>query len=52
VIGAVILYLFAVTNLPWRLDDYDHAQQAFTSFEMIKEGHRLFQRSHAKPLSF
>jgi 4-amino-4-deoxy-L-arabinose transferase-like glycosyltransferase len=45
VIGAVILCLFALTNLPWQLDDYDQAQQAFTSFEMIKEGHWLFQRT-------
>jgi 4-amino-4-deoxy-L-arabinose transferase-like glycosyltransferase len=45
VIGAVILCLFALTNLPWRLDDYDQAQQAFTSFEMIKEGHWFFQRT-------
>jgi 4-amino-4-deoxy-L-arabinose transferase-like glycosyltransferase len=44
-IGAVILCLFAVTNLPWQLDDYDQAQQAFTSFEMIKEGHWFFQRT-------
>jgi 4-amino-4-deoxy-L-arabinose transferase-like glycosyltransferase len=27
------------------LDDYDQAQQAFTSFEMIKEGHWFFQRT-------
>ncbi len=49
VISAVILCLFAITNLPWQLDDYDQAQQAFTSFEMIKEGHWFFQRTpHAK----
>jgi 4-amino-4-deoxy-L-arabinose transferase-like glycosyltransferase len=45
VISAVILCLFAITNLPWHLDDYDQAQQAFTSFEMIKEGHWFFQRT-------
>src|ERR1700746_2094528 len=45
VIGAVILCLFALTNLPWQLDDYDQAQEAFTSFEMIKEGHWFFQRT-------
>jgi 4-amino-4-deoxy-L-arabinose transferase-like glycosyltransferase len=46
---AVILCLFVITNLPWQLDDYDQAQQAFTSFEMIKEGHWFFQRTpHAK----
>jgi 4-amino-4-deoxy-L-arabinose transferase-like glycosyltransferase len=45
VIGVVILCFFALTNLPWQLDDYDQAQQAFTSFEMIKEGHWFFQRT-------
>src|SRR5215469_11117660 len=45
VIIAVILCLFVITNLPWQLDDYDQAQQAFTSFEMIKEGHWFFQRT-------
>jgi 4-amino-4-deoxy-L-arabinose transferase-like glycosyltransferase len=45
VISAAILCLFALTNLPWQLDDYDQAQQAFTSFEMIKEGHWFFQRT-------
>lgn len=45
VIGAVIFCFFALTNLPWQLDDYDQAQQAFTSFEMIKEGHWFFQRT-------
>jgi 4-amino-4-deoxy-L-arabinose transferase-like glycosyltransferase len=45
VISAVILCFFALTNLPWQLDDYDQAQQAFTSFEMIKEGHWFFQRT-------
>src|SRR5947208_9647632 len=37
--------MFAVTNLPWQLDDYDQGQQAFTSFEMIREGHWFFQRT-------
>ena len=37
--------LFAIGNLPWRLDDYDQAKQAFTSFEMVKEGHWFYQRT-------
>ena len=37
--------LFAVGNLPWRLDDYDQGKQAFTSFEMMKEGHWFYQRT-------
>ncbi len=36
---------FALTNLPWHLDDYDQAKQAFTSFEMVKEGHWLYQHT-------
>ncbi|MDP9254648.1 MAG: hypothetical protein M3O66_06910, partial [Verrucomicrobiota bacterium] len=44
-IMTLILLLWAVTNLPWQLDDYDQAKQAFTSFEMIKEGHWLYQRT-------
>jgi 4-amino-4-deoxy-L-arabinose transferase-like glycosyltransferase len=52
VISAVIVCLFALTNLPWQLDDYDQAQQAFTSFEMIKEGHWFFQRTpHARSIA-
>jgi 4-amino-4-deoxy-L-arabinose transferase-like glycosyltransferase len=34
-----------VTNLPWQLDDYDQAKQAYTSFEMVKEGHWLYQHT-------
>ena len=33
------------TNLPWQLDDYDQAKQAFTSLEMIGQGHWLFQHT-------
>jgi 4-amino-4-deoxy-L-arabinose transferase-like glycosyltransferase len=45
VIALVITLLFAIANLPWQLDDYDQAKQAFTSFEMIKEGHWLYQQT-------
>ena len=43
--GAWICLLFLSTNLPWQLDDYDQARQAFTSFEMVREGDWLYQRS-------
>jgi 4-amino-4-deoxy-L-arabinose transferase-like glycosyltransferase len=39
------MLLFLIANLPWQLDDYDQAKQAFTSFEMIKEGHWFYQRT-------
>jgi 4-amino-4-deoxy-L-arabinose transferase-like glycosyltransferase len=45
VVGALIALLFCVTNLPWQLDDYDQAKQAFTSFEMVNEGHWLYQHT-------
>src|SRR6266545_3130820 len=45
IVGALAILLFLVTNLPWQLDDYDQAKQAFTSFEMIKEGHWFYQRT-------
>src|SRR5881398_1999414 len=33
---ALIVLGFGVRNLPWHLDDYDQAKQAFVSFEMVK----------------
>ncbi|HXY60437.1 MAG TPA: glycosyltransferase family 39 protein [Chthoniobacterales bacterium] len=35
--------LLSLANFPWTLDEYDQAKQAFTSFEMVKEGHWLYQ---------
>jgi len=37
--------LFAVGNLPWELDDFDQAKQAFTSFEMVERGHWFYQHT-------
>src|SRR3982750_2940467 len=45
IIAALIAVLFAIANLPWQLDDYDQAKQAFTSFEMVKEGHWWYQHT-------
>ncbi len=42
-VGLTGFLLLLVTNLPWQLDDYDQAKQAFTSFEMIKEGRWFYQ---------
>jgi 4-amino-4-deoxy-L-arabinose transferase-like glycosyltransferase len=44
-VAAVTIFLFLIANLPWQLDDYDQAKQAFTSFEMIKEGHWFYQHT-------
>jgi len=45
IVAAISLLLFLIGNLPWQLDDYDQAKQAFTSFEMIKEGHWFYQQT-------
>jgi 4-amino-4-deoxy-L-arabinose transferase-like glycosyltransferase len=45
VLAAVMLVLFSVTNLPWELDGYDQAKQAWTSYEMVTEGHWFYQRT-------
>src|SRR5689334_3318770 len=44
-LAAVMLVLFAITNLPWELDGYDQAKQAWTSYEMVTEGHWFYQRT-------
>src|SRR2546428_4120881 len=44
-LAAIMLVLFLVTNLPWQLDDYDQAKQAWTSYEMVTEGHWFYQRT-------
>src|SRR5437899_10696704 len=41
--AAITFFLLLIANLPWQLDDYDQAKQAFTSFEMIKEGRWFYQ---------
>src|SRR5512133_4158326 len=45
VVAALIVVLFAIANLPWQLDDYDQAKQAFTAREKVKEGHWLYQHT-------
>src|SRR5262249_17578795 len=45
IVAVLTLLLFGIANLPWQLDDYDQAKQAFTSFEMVKEGHWVYQHT-------
>jgi hypothetical protein len=45
IVAGVTTLLFLIANLPWQLDDYDQAKQAFTSFEMIKEGRWFYQQT-------
>ncbi len=44
-LAGIMLVLFSITNLPWELDGYDQAKQAWTSYEMVTEGHWLYQRT-------
>jgi 4-amino-4-deoxy-L-arabinose transferase-like glycosyltransferase len=44
-VAGLTILLFAIANLPWQLDDYDQAKQAFTSFQMIKEGRWFYQQT-------
>jgi hypothetical protein len=45
IVAAISFLLFLIGDLPWQLDDYDQAKQAFTSFEMIKEGRWFYQQT-------
>ncbi len=45
IVSFLIGILFLATNLPWQLDDYDQAKQAYTSFEIVKEGHLFYQQT-------
>jgi len=42
---ALAVVLFAIGNLPWHLDDFDQAKQAFTSFEMVECGNWFYQHT-------
>ena len=44
-VGGLIVVLFLATNLPWHLDDYDQAKQAYASFEMVNAGHWFYQHT-------
>ena len=44
-LAVIMLVLFSITNLPWELDNYDQAKQAWTSYEMVTEGHWFYQRT-------
>src|SRR5437762_4052178 len=44
-LAALMSILFCITNLAWELDGYDQAKQAWTSYEMVTEGHWFYQRT-------
>ena len=43
IVSMLTFCFFAVTNLPWTLDDYDQAKQAFVSFQMVGQQRWLYQ---------
>src|SRR5438067_11322404 len=43
IVSMLTVCFFAVANLPWTLDDYDQAKQAFVSFQMIGQQRGLYQ---------
>src|SRR2546423_9193391 len=43
IVSVLTVCFFAITNLPWTLDDYDQAKQAFVSFQMINQQRWLYQ---------
>ncbi len=38
-----IAVFFLIRNLPWHLDNYDQAKQAYVSFEVVEKGAVLYQ---------
>ena len=40
-----IVIVFVTRNLPWHLDDFDQAKQAYTSYEMVTQNHWWFQHT-------
>src|SRR3984893_14624410 len=45
ILSALVAVMFSTANLPWQLDGYDQAKQAWTSYEMVTEGHWFYQRT-------
>ncbi len=39
------LVLCATANLPWHLDEYDQAKQAYVAYEIAQGGHPLYQHT-------
>lgn len=44
---AFLLLIFAASNLPWHLDNYDQAKQAYVAFDIAKNGEFWFQHTPA-----
>ncbi|MBV9009987.1 MAG: glycosyltransferase family 39 protein [Verrucomicrobia bacterium] len=46
-VSVLTIVLFAVANVPWQLDDYDQAKEAFTSWQVVKSGRIFYQGTPA-----
>lgn len=44
---ALVVLLFFTANVPWHLDNYDQAKQAYVAFEIEQSGHWLYQTTPA-----
>jgi 4-amino-4-deoxy-L-arabinose transferase-like glycosyltransferase len=42
---AIAILCLCVRNLPWHLDDYDQAKQAYVPFEMVERGNWFLQHT-------
>ncbi len=42
---AIIAVLLAIGNLPWQLDNYDQAKQAYVSYEIVHGGSAWYQHT-------
>src|SRR5207253_10489625 len=45
IVAALLIAFFAIANLPWQLDNYYQAKQAFTSFQMVNEWRWFYQQT-------
>lgn len=44
-VSSLIVVLFALTNLPWILDEHSQERQALASFQMVQEGRWVYQQA-------
>src|SRR2546423_2730171 len=43
IVSLLTIVLFAIANIPWQLEDYDQAKQAFTSWQVVKSDRLFYQ---------
>ena len=45
IVAGLTIACFAITNLPWQLDEFSQERQALASFDIVKEGQWLYQQA-------